>query len=297
MSEKQTLSRQEKVKQILERLETGVHDIFQSENYADYLRTMKKFHHYSIQNSMLIWMQRPDAECVAGYRDWQVKFGRQVRKGEKGIQILAPVIKKMQVCDRDGHPTDREQDVVIACRPVYVFDVKQTEGPELPSIAHELLGSVDNYQALSSVLADVSPCQIAFEEILDGSHGYYSPVEDRIAIQIGMSEQQTVKTMVHEIAHATMHRLDTGVSLRRALRDAPTDRHAKEVQAESVAFTVCDALGLDTSDYSFGYVAGWSSDRNAKELAASMEVIRQTSMDLISQIENRMAQVSGAKLS
>lgn len=262
------------VKEITEKLEQGVKDVFTSDKYMEYLKFMGKFHNYSFNNCVLIMMQMPTATLVAGYKAWQTKFGRQVRKGERGIKILAPCPHKKTIETEDG---DEEEIRWTSFRTTTVFDVSQTDGDDLPTgCTNRLTGDVDGYDDLLSKLAEIAPVSVNFDEIEGSANGYYSRVEEQIVVQHGMSEQQTVKTLVHEIAHAVLHSEDG--------EESEADRFTKEVQAESVAYTVCSALGLDTSDYSFGYVAGWSSDKDMKELTASMEVIRKTAANLIDRL-------------
>ena len=294
----------ERMKEITDRLEAGIQALFESEQYKAYLTAMSKFHNYSFNNTLLIAMQKPDASLVAGFGKWRDDFERHVKKGEKGIKILAPspykVKKQMEKIDpatqkpvigADGKPVTEEQEIEIpAFRVVTVFDVSQTEGKEIPDIAvSELTGSVEQYQDFFAALEKASPVPIAFENIEGGAHGYYHLEEKRIAIDEGMSELQTLKTAIHEIAHAKLHAID---------RDAPAteqadrpDRRTREVQAESVAYAVCQHYGLDTSDYSFGYVAGWSSGRELSELKASLETIRKAANELITDIDGHLAQL------
>ena len=292
------------MKEITDRLEAGIQALFESEQYKAYLTAMSKFHNYSFNNTLLIAMQKPDASLVAGFGKWRDDFERHVKKGEKGIKILAPspykVKKQMEKIDpatqkpvigADGKPVTEEREIEIpAFRVVTVFDVSQTEGKEIPDIAvSELTGSVEQYQDFFAALEKASPVPIAFENIEGGAHGYYHLEEKRIAIDEGMSELQTLKTAIHEIAHAKLHAID---------KDAPAteqadrlDRRTREVQAESVAYAVCQYYGLDTSDYSFGYVAGWSSGRELSELKASLETIRKAANELITDIDGHMAQL------
>ena len=294
----------ERMKEITDRLEAGIQALFESEQYKAYLTAMSKFHNYSFNNTLLIAMQKPDASLVAGFGKWRDDFERHVKKGEKGIKILAPspykVKKQMEKIDpatqkpeigADGKPVTEEQEIEIpAFRVVTVFDVSQTEGKEIPDIAvSELTGSVEQYQDFFAALEKASPVLIAFENIEGGAHGYYHLEEKRIAIDEGMSELQTLKTAIHEIAHAKLHAID---------KDAPAteqadrpDRRTREVQAESVAYAVCQHYGLDTSDYSFGYVAGWSSGRELSELKASLETIRKAANELITDIDGHLAQL------
>ena len=267
------------IKEITERLEKGVKDIFDSGRFYEYLSFMGRFHAYSVSNTILIWLQMPKASYVAGYRAWQEKFKRQVRKGEKAITILAPCPHKFvkEVTNEDG---EKEQVEVTYknFRPVSVFDISQTDGEDVPELAVRLTGDVEDYEPLLAKLEGLSPVPVSFEETNDGSNGYYRLDEKRIVVKSGMSQRQTIKTLVHEISHAILHDKDTGTE-----KDA--GKNLREVQAESVAYTVCSALGLDTSDYSFGYVAGWSGEKEVKELLASMQVIRDTASFILGKME------------
>lgn len=294
----------ERMKEITDRLEAGIQALFESEQYKAYLTAMSKFHNYSFNNTLLIAMQKPDASLVAGFGKWRDDFERHVKKGEKGIKILAPspykVKKQMEKIDpatqkpvigADGKPVTEEREIEIpAFRVVTVFDVSQTEGKEIPDIAvSELTGSVEQYQDFFTALEKASPVPIAFENIEGGAHGYYHLEEKRIAIDEGMSELQTLKTAIHEIAHAKLHAIDKDAPATEQV-DRP-DRRTREVQAESVAYAVCQHYGLDTSDYSFGYVAGWSSGRELSELKASLETIRKAANELITDIDGHLAQL------
>jgi len=262
------------IKEITEKLEQGVKDVFNSDNYKAYLDFMGKFYNYSVNNIILIMMQKPDASLIAGYKAWQTKFKRQVRKGEKGITILAPCPHKMIVEDENGEEQERTW---MSFRAVKVFDISQTDGEEIPSYIDVLTGDVKDYDNLIKKLKEVSPVPVEWEDIKTGANGYFSIADKRIAIKNGMSEKQTVKTLVHEISHAIMHDKDNGTAVE-------ADHSTREVQAESVAYTVCQMLGLDTSDYSFGYIAGWSKDKEAKELNASMEIVRQTAKEIVEKL-------------
>ena len=293
----------ERMKEITDRLEAGIQALFESEQYKNYLTAMSKFHNYSFNNTLLIAMQKPDASLVAGYNKWKDEFERHVKRGERAIKILAPApykvrrqVEKLDASGRpipgpDGKPLTEEQEVTVpAFKVVSVFDVSQTEGREIPDIAvDELTGSVERYQDFFAALERTSPVPIAFEDIESGAHGYYHLEEKRIAIDEGMSELQTLKTAIHEIAHATLHAIDKDAAPEE-LADRP-DRRTREVQAESVAYAVCQHYGLDTSDYSFGYVAGWSSGKELSELKASLETIRATANDLITKINGHLAQL------
>ena len=346
----------QQVREITDKLEQGIKELFESERFKEYLRTMSKFYHYSFSNTLLIAMQKPEATYVAGYTSWQRNFDRQVMKGEKGIKILAPAPYKAKeereksdpstqkpVLDADGNPVTETVEVMRpAFKVVSVFDISQTDGKELPDIiVDELSGSVENYTAFFEALKQESPVPISFEDIPGGAKGYFSPVENRIAIQEGMSEIQTIKTAIHEIAHAKLHSIDRpepeptwkivmvseGGTKRdffsgfaseaeanaaaehegwrfvdenrfewrleveedtSAVQDMRKDRHTKEVEAESVAYTVCQRYGIETSDYSFGYIAGWSSGKETKELKGSLETIRKTAAEMIDSVDAKL---------
>ena len=298
-----TKTEKQKVQEITEKLEQGLQELFESEKYKSYLSTMSKFHNYSFNNTLLIAMQKPDATLVAGFKAWQKNFERHVNKGEKGIRILAPAPYKIKeerekidpvtnepMIDKDGMPVMEEVEIKIpAFRAVTVFDVSQTDGKELPELAvNELLAEVDGYQDFMKALDVVSPVPIEYEDIPGDAKGYFSIGANRIAIQEGMSESQTVKTAIHEVAHAKLHsrerEKETDISEHK-------DRNTKEVEAESVAYTVCQHFGIDTSDYSFGYIAGWSSGKEMAELKSSLDTIRRTSSELISGIETQLQEL------
>lgn len=346
----------QQVREITDKLEQGIQELFESERYKEYLNTMSKFYRYSFNNTLLIAMQKPEATLIAGYTAWQRNFDRHVMKGEKGIRILAPAPYKAQeerdkldpatqmpVLDADGKPVKETVEVMRpAFKVVSVFDVSQTDGKELPDIAvDELTGSVENYAVFFEALKQESPVPISFEDIPGSAKGYFSHVENRIAIQENMSEIQTVKTAIHEIAHAKLHgenqpepepawkvvmvrdggtkrdlssdfkseaeaisaaeeadwhfvdengfewQLEVEEDLS-AIQKIQKDRHTKEVEAESVAYTVCQRYGIETSDYSFGYIAGWSSDKETKELKSSLELIRSTAAEMIESIDAKV---------
>ena len=297
----------EKLKEITDRLEQGIAELFDSERYREYLKVMSKFHNYSFRNTVLIAMQKPDASLVAGFSAWKNNFERNVMRGEKGIKIIAPspykIKQEMQKIDphtqkpiigKDGKPVTEEKEITIpAYKVVSVFDVSQTEGKELPDIAvDELTGDVDRYKDFFAALEKTSPVPIAFENIGGGSHGYYHLEDKRIAINEGMSELQTLKTAIHEIAHAKLHDIDLNAPKDEQPR---VDRRTREVEAESVAYTVCQHYGLDTSDYSFGYVAGWSSGRELSELKSSLETIRSAAAEIINSIDENLAELQKAQ--
>lgn len=293
-----------KVKEITERLEQGVKDLFESERYQNYLKAMSKFHDYSLNNTLLILMQKPDASLVAGFGKWKTDFERHVKAKEKGIKIFAPApytIKKetekidqdtgQPVIGTDGKPVMEQQEIKVpAFKVVSVFDVSQTEGKEIPNIAAQALtGSVEQYEDFFKALELTFPVPIGFEKIDSSAHGYYHLEDKRIALNEGESELQTVKTLIHEIAHAKLHDID--LTLPPEQQENRPNRRTREVEAESVAYTVCQHFGLDTSDYSFGYVAGWSSDKDIKELKASLETIRTAAGELIAEIEGHFREL------
>ena len=294
----------EKLKEITDRLEQGITELFDSERYKEYLRVMSKFHNYSFNNTLLIAMQKPDASLIAGFSAWKNNFGRNVMKGQKGIKILAPspfkIKKEMEKIDpqtqkaiigKDGKPVTEEKEITIpAFKVVSVFDVSQTEGREIPDIAVNMLtGDVEHYKEVFAALEKTSPVPVGFEKIEGGAHGYYHLEDKRIALDEGMSELQTLKTLIHEIAHAKLHDIDLNAPLE-DLENRP-DRRTREVQAESIAYTVCQHYGLDTSDYSFGYVAGWSAGRELAELKSSLETIRSTAAEIINSIDEHIAEL------
>ena len=294
----------DKLKEITDRLEQGIMQLFDSDRYKEYLRVMSKFHNYSFNNTLLIAMQKPDASLVAGFQSWKNNFKRNVVKGEKGIKILAPspfkIKQEMEKIDpatqkpvigADGKPVKEEKEITIpAFKVVSVFDVSQTEGKELPDIAVDMLtGDVECFNDVFAALEKTSPVPIGFEKIEGNSHGYYHLEEKRIAIDEGMSELQTIKTAIHEIAHAKLHDIDPNAP-KEEQADRP-DRRTREVQAESVAYAVCQHYGLDTSDYSFGYVAGWSSGRELDELKSSLETIRSTAAEIINSIDEHLQEI------
>ena len=294
----------EKLKEITDRLEQGITELFDSERYKEYLRVMSKFHNYSFNNTLLIAMQKPDASLIAGFTAWKNQFQRNVKKGEKGIKIIAPSPFKIKqetekidpqtqkpVIGRDGKPVTEEKEITIpAYKVVSVFDVSQTEGKELPDIAVDALtGDVERYKDFFAALEKTSPVPIGFEKIKGGAHGYYHLEDKRIALDEGMSELQTLKTAIHEIAHAKLHDIDLNAPKNE--QQPRVDRRTREVEAESVAYTVCQHYGLDTSDYSFGYVAGWSSGRELAELKSSLETIRSAAADIINSIDRHIAEL------
>lgn len=290
-------NQKQQLKEITEKLEQGVKELFSSEKYMEYLRVMSQFHNYSFSNTLLIAMQKPEATLVAGYNAWQKKFERNVMKGEKAIKIFAPVPRKVEM-ERDMIDPDTklpvldengevQKEKVTVQQPHFkitsVFDVSQTDGKPLPELdtVHDLTADVEGYAILFEALKRTSKVPMDFEPIEGGSHGFYHQTEKRIAIAEGMSEAQNVKTGIHEIAHSRLHDRD----MLDAENGIMVDRRTREVQAESVAYTVCQHYGIDTSEYSFGYIAGWSEGKELKELRSSMEVIRREADSMITEID------------
>jgi len=291
----------EKVKEITARLEQGVQAIFDSDRYKEFLTAMSKFHDYSLNNTILIAMQ--GGNLVMGFRQWEKEFDRHVKKGEKGIKIFAPApykVKKLvdkidpetrkPMLDREGKVVKEEKEITVpAFKVITVFDISQTEGKEFPDLSVKpLLADVEQYEDFFAALEKASPVPIAFEQITNGANGYFSLTDKRIAIKEGVSELQAVKTAIHEIAHAKLHDVDLNAPPEEQNR---VDRHTREVEAESVAYTVCQHFGLDTSDYSFGYVAGWSSGKEMTELKASLETIQATAKEIITEIEGHFTEL------
>ena len=298
----------EKMKEITDRLEQGIQDLFESDRFKEYLQVMSTFHDYSFNNTLLIAMQKPDATFVAGYTSWQQKYGRQVVSHAKSIKVIAPSPYKVKkevdkidpktqkpVIGKDGKPVKEETEVTVpAFKVVSVFDVSQTEGKELPTIGvDELTGDVAQYADFFKATEQASPAPVGFEKIESGAKGYYSQTEKRIAINESMSELQNLKTLIHEIAHAKLHDIDLNAPAEKQA-DRP-DRRTREVQAESIAYAVCQHYGLDTSDYSFAYVAKWSSGRELAELKASLKTIRDTAAGLIADIDKNFAELTKDK--
>lgn len=290
---RERVSREERMSQIQEKLEAGVREIFDSEKYKDYISTMAKFPHYSINNCILIVSQCPEASHVCGYKKWQTDFNRVVNRNEHGIMIIAPMTYKADVeeavFDSENHPvldsngkqvTETVTREFQGFRPAYVFDVSQTSGAPLPTLATMLSGGVEDFEKMKDILIAISPVPISFEEITGGANGYFSPATQSIVVKEGMSELQTIKTMIHEIAHAT---------LGHGGKDDKWDRETKEVQAESVAYWVTQMVGLDTSDYSFGYISGWSKDREVTELKENLDLIKTTADKISADLERELS--------
>ena len=293
----------EKLKEITDMIEKGIKELFNSDMYKKYLKTMSKFTNYSVNNTLLISMQKPDATLVAGYEAWRTKFGRHVNRGAKAIKILAPAVlnKKELVAKLDpatqkpvtdlyGNPVKEEVEIqAVYFKPTYVFDVSQTSGKELPKLGvDERTGDVKEYKQVLDALKNISPMPIDFINIESGAKGYCNYNTKRIAIQEGMSQVHSVKTAIHEISHAKLHNID--LNAKDADASMLKDKKTKEVEAESVAFTVCQHYGIDTSDYSFPYIAAWSENKELPELKASLQTIRDTAAEFISQIDERLLQ-------
>lgn len=290
-NKKTTKDRQEVLKDLTEQLEKSIQDFMESEKYKTFLSSMAKFHNYSLNNQILIAVQKPDSTLCAGYTTWQ-KQNRYVKKGEKGIRIICPAPYKKEylkdVIDKTtGKPEllpdgKAKQEIVQKVIPFfkvgYVYDISQTEGQPLPEVTHRLKGDLDSdLKRLKEALLEVSPVPVAFQPVEGSANGFYSPTAGEIVVDSTLSEKQSLKTLIHETAHALLHNPEASSS--------QSTRETKEVEAESVAYVVCQYFGLDTSDYSFGYIAGWSSGKGTPELKASLENIRNTSNEIISNVE------------
>ena len=291
---------QQEIKKILEQLEGGVKELFESDRYKEFLCTMAKFHDYSLNNTLLIAMQRPEATLVAGFTTWKNSFKRYVKKGEKGIRILAPAPYKvrqlrtkidpethMPVLDQNKNPVKEEVEIKIpAFKIAHVFDVSQTEGEEIPMLGvDELSGNIEGYEYLYEALKRSCPVPITLENITGGAKGYYHPTENRIALKEGMSEIQNVKTLIHEMAHQKLH------ADKEKNKELHIDRNTKEVEAESVAYVICQHYGIDTSEYSFPYLVGWSSGREVPELRGALERIRKAAGEMIQEIDEHRKEI------
>ena len=284
-------TREEKMSALQEKLVDGVKEIYESGRWAEYIAVMSRFPNYSINNCILIASQCPQASFVCGYKKWN-EFKRNVLKGESGIMIFAPIKSKIQVeepvYDDNHHPvlnddgSQAEKKVereFKSFRPCYVFDVSQTAGEPLPTLANQLNDGVDDFERIKEALIAISPVPVLFEDIPGSANGYYAPDAGKIVVQIGMGQLQTIKTMIHEISHATYGH---------GSKDDKLDKESREVQAESTACWVAGMLGLDTSDYSFGYIAGWSKNKEISELKDNLSLIKQTADGLVSKIEDYM---------
>lgn len=296
------MSQSQQIKEITDKLQKGIEDLFESDNYKNYLKTMSRFTSYSLNNTLLIAMQKPDSTLIASYGTWR-HFNRQVLKGSKAIKIIAPCPYKKKVeteitdtdgkkiLGKDGKPiTEESEKVLMGFKVANVFDYAQTEGEPLPELAHKLDGSVDGYSDFMFALEQFSPVPIEFKAIDGSANGYYHLIDKNIVVDADMSQMMHCKTAIHEITHALLHDKDNGLE-----KDALPDKQTKEVQAESVAFTVCQYYGIDTSDYSFGYVLGWSSGKDLKELKSSLETIRQTAQTIINGIDQKLDAIRQSK--
>lgn len=289
-------ARKAEMDEITTKLEKGVQDIFKTENYKDYLNFCAKLPRYSVNNQILIMLQKPDATMCQSFGNWK-DMNRFVKRGEKGIRILAPAPYKMQkeqdkldaggkpILDKDGEPVKETVEITVnAFKPVSTFDISQTEGDPIPTVGvSELTGSVEGYEALMAAIKEVVPVPISFENIVSGAKGYYHLEENRIVIQEGMSEAQTVKTLLHEASHQALHSREA-----QNMSGEVKSKNQKETEAESVAYVVCKHYGIDTEDYSFAYVATWSKDKEVPELKASLDTIRRTASELITKIDEKV---------
>ena len=307
MAEKQ--SNKERIKEITAGIEKGIQELFESDRYRNYLTTMSRFHRYSLNNVMLIHTQKPDATLVAGFNKWKNSFGRHVKKGEKGIQILAPTpykIKqeeqkldpdtKLPLLDENGEPVTEEKEITIPMfKVVSVFDVSQTDGRPLPQISSTLTGDVAEYEVFLEALHRTSPVPISFQAMEPGMDGYFAPKKQKIFLREGMSQVQTICAAVHEIAHSKLHDYEHMTELaddgETILVPGEKSRNTEEVEAESVSYAVCQYFGIETAENSFGYIAAWSQGKELKELRASLETITKTSSELITGIEKHYREI------
>lgn len=294
---KSSAETREKVKALTDKLEAGVKGVFESDKYKAYLKAMSKFHQYSFGNVLLILMQCPEASHVAGFSTWKKQFGRTVKKGEHGIQIIAPT-QRSRLIKQNRLDPDTQQPIIgpdglpekepvfvsyQSFRVAYVYDVSQTEGRDLPSLGvDELVGDIPNFDAMFSAVEKLSPVPVEYRSAAS-SKGCYNHLEQRIYINEGMSQAQTLKTLIHETAHAKLHALP--IKDGKIIGKAEKDKNTREVEAESIAYVVCQHFGIDTSDYSFPYVTGWSSSKELDELKASLECISKTASEMIDGIE------------
>ena len=292
---RERVSREEKMSRIQKQLEDGVREIYSSEKYKDYIRAMSKFPSYSTNNCILIASQCPQASLVCGFHKWQTVFNRTVNKGEHGIMIMAPIRGKSQVeeelfdennhliRDENGNPkTELVTREYQTFRPVYVFDVSQTSGDPIPSLATKLTGDVTSFDSLKEALIAISPVPVSIEPVQGSANGYFSPSQQRIVIDDGLSQQQMIKTLIHEISHAT---------LGHGSKEDKRDRNTKEIQAESIAYWVSQMIGLDTSEYSFGYISGWSSSKEVTELKDNLGIIKNTADQLSKNLEEALVRL------
>ena len=305
-------SQKDRLKEITDGIEKGIQELFESEKYKQYLKTMSRFPKYSLNNTILIYLQNPNATLVAGFKRWQDQFERHVRKGEKGLKIIAPTpyktrkevekldpMTKKPMRDASGKVLTEEIEVKIPMfKPVTVFDVSQTEGKPLPELVSTLEGNVTDYENMMEALKRTAPVPISFEEMKPSTDGYFNHLEQRIAIRSGMSEVQTMSATVHEIAHSILHNdslVPTAAMDREQIRDLVKNRQTKEVEAESVSYTVCSYYGIETNENSFGYIASWSKDKGLPELKASLELINQTANQLITKVDGYLSEIQKEK--
>ena len=299
MEKQKTNSAADKVKELLDKLEAGVKEVFESEQYKAYLKAMSKFHSYSFGNVMLILLQCPNASLVAGFHKWKKDFGRTVKKGEHGIQILAPCPHKRfveQEVEKPDGTKEKESVLVVqqGFKVAYVFDVSQTEGRELPSFGvDKLSGDVQHYDEFYKAIESVAPVPIKFRPSIDHSEGCYNHKEQKIYINEGLSQIQTVSVMIHETAHAILHALP--VENGKIVGKPEKDRRTREVEAESVAYIVCQHFGIETGDSSFAYVTSWSKNKELPELKASLECISKTASKMIKDITEKCPSLNVAK--
>lgn len=298
----------QRLKDITDSIENGIKELFDSDKYKQYLQTMSRFHRYSVNNQMLIYMQNPNATLVAGYNKWHDQFGRNVKKGEKGIKIIAPTPfkkkveetkldpdTKLPILDDNGKPVTEEKEVQIPMfRVVSVFDVSQTAGKTIPQLASDLSGNVQNYDAFMEAIKRSSAVPIEFKPIGKNMDGYFSLEEQKIVIREGMSEVQTVSALLHELAHSKLHNpnsIESVQSNEQTEENAKISRNTEEVQAESISFAVCAYYGIKTDENSFGYIASWSKDKELPELKDSLAVINKTSNEMINDIDKNYAEI------
>ena len=295
-------SDKEKLSEITDSIEKGIKELFASDKYKQYLQTMSRFHRYSVNNQMLIFMQKPDASLVAGFNKWKNSFGRNVRRGEKGIKIIAPAPYKKKIekekldpdtklplLDENGQPIKEIAEVSTSTfKVVSVFDVSQTEGKPLPELSSDLTGNVEHYETFMEAIKRSSPVPIELKPIKSGADGYFSYDKQSITLREGMSETQTVCAAIHEVAHSKLHNYSRKAH---ETEDQVKDRRTEEVEAESIAYAVCAYYGIETSENSFGYLASWSSDKELKELKSSLEIINKTSSELITSISRNFIEI------
>ena len=299
MGKTKTTTAAERVKELTDKLEAGVKDVFESEQYKNYLKAMSKFHNYSFGNVMLILLQCPNASLVAGFHKWKKDFGRSVKKGEQGIQILAPCPYKKFVEQEVEKPDgSKELETVVQIRQgfkvAYVFDVSQTEGRELPSFGvDKLTGDVQHYEEIYNAIVAVSPVPVIIRDRQDSSEGCYNHKEQKIYINNDLSQIQTVSVMIHETAHAILHALP--VENGEIVGKHEKDRRTREVEAESVSYIVCQHIGIETGDSSFAYVTSWSKNKELPELKASLECISKTASKMIEDIEKNCPSLDKCK--